>query len=700
MFTQQSQQRLRKHGRQLGQGSFSTVPAEIRAGGRARKLRQAICLGSVAVTAWALAACGPFGPAAAPPSGQGPATESPAATVIAPTATVVAGPAVTVTVVATERRQVSYQGVSFQYPADLAQDAQGAVVADDGAGEPPWTRPVPSHVEIALTGYVLPGTAQSARIIIYPVDEFAKANGEAASRIAGLRGLLERGGLEPGATVPFLPLVNALGPLQAQVAFLSFEGGHGVRYLTQLDQGPVPVNNQELCYTFQALTDDGRYYVAALLPVSQGSLPADAASLPPAEREAVATNYRQYLDTTARALNAQSDAGFTPALSALDALVESIKVGVPAGDSLSGRVQWGEEPVAGVRVELRKPGWRNNPGPSNVVATALTDTAGQYVIRNPPAGDWSLCAVWPDGEENQGGTPAVQVASGQVIPAGADTTLHLARTLKLLEPALGDTVELLPALRWEDFPGAGRYQLWVSDAGTTELVVQQVITGTVFQVTTSLLPGTKYDVSVAALGAADAQLAIGRSEFWTGGARPATTANPADAGAENLPPACKPHSVPGSALYADPSGRYCFLYPAGFEVETSGLGQQDVELGVFGPALDTSADPLRAAMLIAVTPVEPGTDLKSAVDGFLQQFEGMPVPAIERKEYAFGGGPAELVEVVPGLTGSSDIFALGSSGDTLYHFIFEPSVRDFPQAQADFEELFNTLNMSFTFLRS
>jgi hypothetical protein len=86
------------------------------------------------------------------------------------------------------------------------------------------------------------------------------------------------------------------------------------------------------------------------------------------------------------------------------------------------------------------------------------------------------------------------------------------------------------------------------------------------------------------------------------------------------------------------------------------------------------------------------------VAGFLKQFEGMGAPAVERQEFAIGGGPAEVMEVVPGRTGSREVWALTNNGARLYRFIFTPSVRDFPQAQADVEELFNTVTAHFAFL--
>lgn len=45
--------------------------------------------------------------------------------------------------------------------------------------------------------------------------------------------------------------------------------GGGIRYLTQFGQAAGLITNPELFYTFQGLTDDGAYYVAAVFPVAQ-----------------------------------------------------------------------------------------------------------------------------------------------------------------------------------------------------------------------------------------------------------------------------------------------------------------------------------------------------------------------------------------------------------------------------------------------
>ena len=69
--------------------------------------------------------------------------------------------------------------------------------------------------------------------------------------------------------MPFLPLFNAAQVMHTHLQYLDFKNGQGLRYLTEFDQGIIPINNYELIYTYQGLTGDGKYYVAAVLPVNQ-----------------------------------------------------------------------------------------------------------------------------------------------------------------------------------------------------------------------------------------------------------------------------------------------------------------------------------------------------------------------------------------------------------------------------------------------
>jgi hypothetical protein len=84
------------------------------------------------------------------------------------------------------------------------------------------------------------------------------------------------------------------------------------------------------------------------------------------------------------------------------------------------------------------------------------------------------------------------------------------------------------------------------------------------------------------------------------------------------------------------------------------------------------------------------------IDDYLQPFVTASGPEITRKSFRLDREAAQVLEVVPGGKGSRDIFAIYEG--RVYHLMFMPSVRDFPQAAPDVEELFRTVTSSFTFL--
>ena len=117
----------------------------------------------------------------------------------------------------------------------------------------------------------------------------------------------------------------------AQEKFLSFKNGTGIRFVTQFDQAPLPINNTSMFYTFQGLTNDGEYYVSVSLPVNLDSLPADDKPNSPTPPNGIPFDwdhidkFPDYMTAIKGRLN-QNDNVFTPSLKDLDALVESLLV--------------------------------------------------------------------------------------------------------------------------------------------------------------------------------------------------------------------------------------------------------------------------------------------------------------------------------------------------------------------------------------
>ena len=228
---------------------------------------------------------------------------------------------------------VSAEGVSFIVPGGVASGANvetmTAVESNSGA---PWDV-APTHWRITLTEYALQDKFHEPRIFVYPAEEYAAVNPNAAEQIERVKRILS-GATPMQETLPLVPSFNAAQLFAAQIKVIPFQNGSGVRSLTQYAQYAAPINNHELFYHFQGLSGDGKYYVIAILPINAPILPEDekpTAAVPeggvPIPTD-VGPNEVYYF-SVAEKLNSLSPDAFTPALDALDALVQSILVANP-----------------------------------------------------------------------------------------------------------------------------------------------------------------------------------------------------------------------------------------------------------------------------------------------------------------------------------------------------------------------------------
>lgn len=362
------------------------------------------------------------------------------------------------------------------------------------------------------------------------------------------------------------------------------------------------------------------------------------------------------------------------------------------GKLFAGTVKHAGQPVPGARVELRELGWATDRTPA--VATVQADAQGAFNLANPPAGDFSVIGLFPDGEIDAGGWPPVSIAPGQEITG---FVVPLERRLTLLSPIAGAPTSAAPMLSWRTSDEAARYRVWLIDAGTTELLLDQTTTGAGLLVPKSLEPGV-YQWVVNGLNNTGEVVATGEETFAVSGPGGESTVAPATPGevdeAAGLPPSCQPRAGE-TAVYSDREHGFCFLYPASFEKDAFDPGQINVVGVVAGPPLDSSPDPLRATLLIEVVPAS-SPDLEAAVGDIMRAFEGQAGVTIKQTSIDLGGTPAVLLQGVPGRGGSRDVVTVQNG--LRYRFLFMPEPQGFPQVARDFQALFDAVTQSMTFL--
>jgi len=119
--------------------------------------------------------------------------------------------------------------------------------------------------------------------------------------------------------------------IAAVVGYPKSEHGLGVRFVANYTQNYVPILAKDLIYTYQGLTSDGRFYIRVEFPVHSNVLAKtrdedeDFSKIDMGKAEDAA-QWNTYYDKITAKLNAAAPNTFSPPLSMLDALVQSIIV--------------------------------------------------------------------------------------------------------------------------------------------------------------------------------------------------------------------------------------------------------------------------------------------------------------------------------------------------------------------------------------
>lgn len=234
----------------------------------------------------------------------------------------------------TEGTDISYGNIHFRLPREVANTALAGTVPavpDEQTGGP-WGI-APEYIKFELDGYALFDTFHDARIHVYPASEYAAANESAASSIAKLQAILDGSTAPTPDKLPTIAFFNAGQVFAAQIQTIQFANGKGVRFLTEYAQYFATANNRDLFYQFQGLTDDGKYYIIAILPASHPllamsedpaiSIPQGGIPFPGFEDQ---SGIEAYYPAVVNLLNSAAPNSFTPALGMLDALIQSISI--------------------------------------------------------------------------------------------------------------------------------------------------------------------------------------------------------------------------------------------------------------------------------------------------------------------------------------------------------------------------------------
>lgn len=201
------------------------------------------------------------------------------------------------------------------------------------AGAAPSLNGQPARLRLRFDGDPLPEAVDplQRQVIVYPLAAYRAlfpAGGQVLldERVAALRRLLsERPEFVDAEEIPVLPDAESAQVFRARIRYLRFDGGEGVAFITRYPaSGASPAG--PLTWTFQGLTDDGRYWVSVFHPVHAPGLPRPGPEY-----------------TTVRHLDATRPGDFRPSTDTLAAVVRTLRVREPPppADSSSSRVAGG-----------------------------------------------------------------------------------------------------------------------------------------------------------------------------------------------------------------------------------------------------------------------------------------------------------------------------------------------------------------------
>jgi hypothetical protein len=234
-----------------------------------------------------------------------------------------------------------FNGFELSLPLSVADGVQGAFVnsgnpVEGTSNASPATR-YPPYVEFTFEGYTDTTTMQNDTpfIRVYTVESFdpleTQAGIQARQTIRTLSNIFNSGSpdvpttdtYQPGNIPDFSPGVGQA--MLAQVDYVDFQDGRGLRFLTGYTQGAPLVNNTTLVYRYQGITADGAYFIDAHFPLDAPQNPPeppedpnDPFAVPEGYEDSLRTFYNNYLPDD-----------YTPPLTALDRLIESFDVPQP-----------------------------------------------------------------------------------------------------------------------------------------------------------------------------------------------------------------------------------------------------------------------------------------------------------------------------------------------------------------------------------
>jgi len=241
---------------------------------------------------------------------------------------------------------VSFNGVGFSFDPSLGTSVNITSVPAQSSADVKVGVAAPAHTAFAIYGSKQE-TARPPRIGSGPVVRVYRVSdlsgyAEYSNALSSLQNLLSQQSdlttfMAPSTNgtnleLPYLPAAEAGQPLRARAQYVSTPQVQGISYLTGFRQDVSAFAAKDFWYTFQGLSIDGQWYVSVVTPVKASMFPKKVKAKD--NNFKGAAEYNTYLTDAISKLNAGDDSAFSPPLTSIDGLVQSMTFeGVPVAGS-------------------------------------------------------------------------------------------------------------------------------------------------------------------------------------------------------------------------------------------------------------------------------------------------------------------------------------------------------------------------------
>jgi hypothetical protein len=184
--------------------------------------------------------------------------------------------------------QFTFQGVSFDCNSQIGSKIEVTEFSKspllDDSDKPGYVHP--SYLSFKFKneeGKQESETDYVSEISVYPIEEYSQMYSISEhyrqyfdKEVNSLKELLSKRSAHLKGHNSFLGATDGQFGFKSQLKYISFKNGKGVGFVTQVQIEVTIINNEELVWAFEGITNDGKYYVRAIFPIRASFLPEKA----------------------------------------------------------------------------------------------------------------------------------------------------------------------------------------------------------------------------------------------------------------------------------------------------------------------------------------------------------------------------------------------------------------------------------------